>query len=180
MADYSLLANGDGTKTNWTDQSSGTTNLFQKVDENPASPTDADFVLTSSNSPIAFLLQDMPVDAISILTCNIVVRISVSRSKSNNRQFSTVAVYQSDESTALTATCDISTATSTITNFSFTNVSLPGAVTKAAWDGARIKFNTLTGSSGSAYIYALKVYGTYSNSAGVVKQFDFYKRLRAA
>lgn len=164
MASTTVYPNGDGTKTGWTNESSGTSNLWDSVDEGTVTPVDANYNQVVTNDVIAYLLQDMPPDFDTATAVTIKVRLQKGVFKSWDRQFSTCALYKSDESTAITATCDLTGTTGTVTTFTFTP-SITGATDKTSWDGMRLKFNTPTGSSGSLWIYAIQVEITYDVAA---------------
>ena len=42
----SMRHNGDGTRTGWTTNSGGTTNLYTTIQEDPDSPSDANYIQT--------------------------------------------------------------------------------------------------------------------------------------
>lgn len=164
MATTTVYPNGDGTNGGWTNEASGSSNLYASIDEGTGSPNDADYSIAVSNVTMAYLLGNMPSDLDTVTACTVKVRLQRQTAKGADRQFSTCAIYQSDESTALTATCDLTSTTSTITTYTF-NPSVTGATDKTSWDGARLKFNTPTGSSGGILIYAAQVEITYSVAA---------------
>ena len=164
MASTTLYPNSDGTKTGWTNEASGTSNLYASIDEGTASPSDADYNQTAGNNVIAYLLTDTPSDFVTATAVTIKVRLQKLVFKSNDLQFSTCALYKSDESTAITATCDLTGTTGTITTYTFTPT-ITGATDKTSWDGARLKFNAPTGTTGSVFIYAVQVEVTYSTAA---------------
>lgn len=165
MASTTVYPNGDGTKAGWTNEASGTSNLYASVDEGTASPNDADFnQVVTTNNPIAYLLGDMPSDFDTATAVTIKVRLNRFESKGADQQFSTCALYKSDESTAITATCDLTSTTGTITTYTFTPT-ITGATDKTSWDGMRLKFNTPTGTTGFLLIYAIQVEITYDVAA---------------
>lgn len=164
MSTTTVYPNGDGTKTGWTNESSGTSNLYASVDEGTGSPNDADYNQVFTNDVIAYLLGDMPSDFDAATAVTVKVRLQRLTNKGWDRQFSTCALYKSDESTAITATCDLTGTTGTVTTYTFTP-SITGATDKTSWDGMRLKFNTPTGTTGSLFIYAVQVEITYSVAA---------------
>lgn len=183
MATTTVYPNGDGTNGGWLNEVSSSSNLYLSVDEGTDSPNDADYSIADSNVTMAYLLGNMPSDLDTVTACTVKVRLQRQTFKGADRQFSTCAIYQSDESTALTATCDLTSTTSTITTYTF-NPSVTGATDKTSWDGARLKFNTPTGSSGGILIYAAQVEITYSTAAAgqptgarkmLVKNFQFFE-----
>lgn len=164
MASTTVYPNGDGTKASWSNESLGTSNLYAAVDEGTNSPNDADYNQASTNDVIAYLVGDMPSDFDTATAVTIKVRLSRVTSKGADRQFSTCALYKSDESTAITSTCDLTGTTGTATTYTFTP-SITGATDKTSWDGMRLKFNTPTGTTGSIFIYAVQIEITYSVAA---------------
>ncbi len=178
MATTTVYPNGDGTKTGWTNESSGTSNLYASVDEGTDSPNDADCNQAFTNDVIAYLLGDMPVDFGTATAVTVKVRLARTEIKGNDRQFSTCALYKSDESTAITATCDLTGTTATVTTFTFTPT-ITGATDKTSWDGMRLKFNTPTGTSGALRIYAIQVEIDYTTSSGGVAKHFIHKQFMA-
>lgn len=164
MASTTVYPNGDGTNGGWVNEVSGTSNIYTSIDEGTASPNDADYNQCTTNVTMAYLLENMPSDLDTVTACTVKVRLQRLTTKGADRQFSTCAIYQSDETTALTATCDLTSTTGTVTTFTF-NPSVTGATDKTSWDGARLKFNTPTGTTGSLWIYAAQVEITYSLAA---------------
>lgn len=164
MASTTVYPNGDGTIGNWTDEFSGGSNLYGSVDEGTDSPNDADYNKVSTNDVIAYLLGNMPSDFDTATAVTIKVRLQVQTTKGADRKFSTCALYKSDESTAITATCDLTGTTGSMTTYTFTPT-ITGATDKTSWDGMRLKFNTPTGSSGTIYISAVQIEITYSVAA---------------
>lgn len=164
MATTTVYPNADGTNGGWTDQASSSSNLYASVDEGTDSPNDADYSQCVSNVTMAYLLGNMPGDFDAATAVTIKVRLQRGVVKGWDRQFSTCALYKSDESTAITATCDLTGTTGTVTTFTFTPT-ITGATDKTSWDGMRLKFNTPTGTSGSLFIYAVQIEITYSVAA---------------
>lgn len=164
MASTTVYPNGDGTTTGWTNEASGTSNLWDSVDEGTVTPVDANYNQVFTNDVIAYLIGNMPSDFDTATAVTVKVRLQRGVVKGWDRQFSTCALYKSDESTEITATCDLTGTTGTVTTFTFTP-SITGATDKTSWDGMRLKFNTPTGTSGSLWIYAVQVEITYSLAA---------------
>lgn len=178
MASTTVYPNGDGTKTGWTNESSGTSNLYASVDEGTASPNDADYNQVVTNNPIAYLLGDMPSDFDTATAVTIKVRLQKGVFKDWDLQFSTCALYKSDESTAITATCDLTGTTGTITTYTFTPT-ITGATDKTSWDGMRLKFNTPTGTYGFLFIYAIQVEIDYTTSSGGAAKHFIHRQFMA-
>ena len=178
MASTTVYPNGDGTKTGWTNESSGTSNLYASVDEGTGSPNDADYNQVVTNNPIAYLLGDMPSDFDTATAVTIKVRLQKGVFKDWDRQFSTCALYKSDESTAITATCDLTGTTGTITTYTFTPT-ITGATDKTSWDGMRLKFNTPTGTVGVLLIYAMQVEIDYTTSSGGAAKHFIHRQFMA-
>lgn len=165
MATVTVFPNGDGTISGWSDESSGTTNLYTKIDEGTASPNDGDYVSTSSqNQNVYFQLGEMPSDFGTATGVAIKLRLARTSSKGDYRSFHDCQLVQSNQTTAISAAATISEST-TITTYSF-SPTITGATTKEAWDGMRLRVKTGVGSSGSCRIYAAQVEVTYTPSSG--------------
>lgn len=160
MATDTLYPNTDGTKTGWTGTGS-TSNLWDNVNEGTVTPADADYNQASSNVPLFHGLTDTNVNFYQANSVVVRIRVAVTALKGNNRQFSTVQIVQSDESTALTNAVSIASATGTVTTL-VANLTVTGATDKTTWDAARLKIGALTGTSGAALIYAIQVEVDYS------------------
>jgi len=161
MASTTLYPVSDGLTTNWTDQSAGTTNLYQAIDEGTASPNDADYVITTTpNTQLTFLLTDMPVDFISATSVTIKARMKCATSKSNV-DISEIQIVESDNTTGLTNTDSVDTDI-IIQTFTYTPA-VTGTNTKTTWDGARLRFKTGPGTDGDVQVYATQVDLVYSN-----------------
>lgn len=178
MASTTVYPNGDGTKTGWTNESSGTSNLWDSVDEGTVTPVDANYNQVVTNDVIAYLLQDMPPDFGTATAVTIKVRLQRGVVKEWDRQFSTCALYKSDESTAITATCDLTSTDGTVTTFTFTPT-ITGATDKTTWDGMRLKFNTPTGTYGYLFIYAIQVEIDYTTSSGGAAKHFIHRQFMA-
>lgn len=178
MASTTVYPNGDGTNGGWTNQVPSSSNLWQSIDEGTDSPNDADYIQAVTNVVMAFLLGDMPGDFSAITGITIRLRLQRVTVKGADRQFSTCAIYQSNESSALTATCDLTGTTGTVTTFSFTP-SITGATDKTTWDAARIKFNTPTGTTGSLFCYAMQVEIDYTTSSGGAAKHFIHRQFMA-
>lgn len=164
MATTTVFPNADGTTTNWTTQSGGTTNLYATIDEGTDTPTDADYVIGASTAAVQtiyFQLGDMPVDFDIATAVTIYLRLNRAAGKVG-KTFDKVRLVQSDESTAITAESAITT-TTTITTVNY-SPSITGGTSKTIWDGARLKLNT-TSVVGEVYLYAVKVVITYTAAA---------------
>ena len=167
LATSILYPNGDGTHTGTIGGTSGPP-YYTNVDEGTDSPNDSDAVIFSSSGAIfACDLTDTPADTNTITAVAIKVRTADS---SKGRAITSARIYQSDQTTALTAAATI-TGSTTITTYTL-NPSITGATTKTAWDGARLLI-TATGSSGSANLYAAQVEITYTTASGTVQTASF-------
>lgn len=158
MASTTVLPNGDGTLTAWQDQVGGTSNLYTRIDELTASPTDSDYIIsTLTTNSMFFLLQDMPSDLGTVTDAVVKARVN----RDSGSRTLTAQLFQSDESTALTNSQTTAALGGTITNYTLTHT-ITGATTKTAWDGARLK---LTGSGTNINVYATQVDITYTVAA---------------
>ena len=163
MATVTVFPNGDGTTTNWSDESSGTTNLYTKINEGTGSPNDSDYVSTSTqNTNAYFQLGDMPGDFGTATGVTIKLRLARTSSKGDFRQFLDCQLMESNQSTAISAAATITDST-TITTYSF-SPTITGATTKGAWDGMRLRVKSGVGSSGSCRLHAAQVEVTYTAS----------------
>ncbi len=137
-----LYATADGTLTNVVDEIDTTIDLYQSVDDDPATPTDADWVNnTSLTASTFFLLTDMPSLFDTATSATIIVRY-----RGQNWSGASLTLYaqlfQSDESTTLSDEITVATvsgngAFANTSSITFTNLS---AGSKTIWDGARIRF----------------------------------------
>lgn len=160
MANVTLLPNGDGTRTNWTDQASGTSNLYQNVDAGTGSPSDSDYITTSSTTNSMFLLlQDTPFDFSDATAVDISVRARRVGAPPDPRTV-TFQIFQSDEATAITNAVASSSLTTSFANYTVT-LSITGATGKSAWDGARLRIER-TGSNGQADVSEVQADVTYT------------------
>ncbi|MDD5487287.1 MAG: DUF2341 domain-containing protein, partial [Dehalococcoidales bacterium] len=140
-AALTLRPNADGTTTGWTTSGGGSTNLYAEIDDDPDSPTDTDYVQgpNKTDSSMFVELGNTPSDFESAGTVEI-----KARHQENGSGNDTITIYyqifQSDESTALTA----ETAGTTLTEGSWTNnayssLSITGTNSKTIWDGAKLR-----------------------------------------
>lgn len=161
MPSITLLLNGDGVTTNWTDQSAGTTNLYQNIDEGTASPNDSDYIKTNVNDAFAtFLLDNLPVDFISATSVAIKLRHNCTSSKSPI-QVTQVSIVESDNTTFV-AGPSVAASDMVITTYTYNPSVVTSANNKTTWDGARLKI-VASGSNDAANVYAAQVDLVYSN-----------------
>ncbi|MFO0919692.1 MAG: hypothetical protein U0872_15445 [Planctomycetaceae bacterium] len=159
MSTTTVLANGDGSKTAWTDESSGTSNLYSHVDELVASTNDSDYIQsTSPTNSIFLLLQDMPSD-LSVVTG---VSVQIRAQRNGSSRTVTTQIVKSDESTALTDALTQTPPNGSWSNFT-NNHAVTGSTDKASWDGARMK---ITASNSSILVACFQVNITYTASGG--------------
>ncbi|MCA9098481.1 MAG: hypothetical protein KDA36_08850 [Planctomycetaceae bacterium] len=169
MSTATVLPNGDGTTTNWQDDSGGTTNLYTRIDEGTASPNDTDYVSTSvQNQNVYFQLGDMPADFGTATGVTIKLRVARTSSKGDFIQFVNCQLMQNDQTTAICAASTITDST-TITTYSYTP-SITGATSKTAWDGMRLRVKSGTGTAGSCRIYSAQVEVTYTAVSGKIQR----------
>lgn len=158
-----MVPNGDVLTTDWVNEASGTTNLYQSVDEGTVSPNDTDYVTTFFDSKeLIFDLTSTPNDFASATGIIIRVRQATTSSK-NGRPLTEVQMMESDNVTAMT-TISAASSDTTITTYGY-SPTLTGANTKAKWDGSRIRLKVGTGSLSGPLIYAIQV-ELYYNSIG--------------
>ena len=168
MATATMYPDGDGTVSGTIGGTPGPPPYYANIDEGTGSPNDSDSIWLSSNPAyIIVTLTSTPSDCDTVTAAEISIRTS---NHSKGRTVASAQIFESDETTALTASATI-TGTTTPTTYSL-NPSITGATTKTAWDGARLKINS-GGSSGSAAIYAVQVNITYTTSSGTVQTASF-------
>ncbi|WP_010586301.1 hypothetical protein [Schlesneria paludicola] len=171
MSAATVYPNGDGTKTGFSDQAGGTTNLYATVSEGTGSPNDSNYITNtdSGGKPLFFLLGDMPGDFVAATSVSISIRVRRDNSKSNSCAWIACQLVQADEATALTASATV-TDTTTTTTFTFTP-NVTGATGKSAWDGARLMLTMRDGGlvGGLVYLYAAQVTVTYSTASASAK-----------
>ena len=165
MATTTILVNGDGTTTSWTNESAGSSNLYLSIDEGTDSPNDSDYITTSTASSTAtFLLEDMPVNFDTASSVNIKIRCKRSGTKGDIFSINTVQLVESDGSTAITNTANVAETTTTAT---YTlSPTITGGTDKTTWDGARLKIANNGGTSGNVTIYAVQIEVTHSETGG--------------
>ena len=138
-----LFATGDGTITGVVDEADGTTNIWQSVDDDPASPTDSDWVNNQPTTATVFFdVTDMPAAFDTADAATIVVRY---RGLSFGGPSKTLhaQLFQSNESTSLS---DEITVANVAADSSFDNTAaltftgLNTSANKSVWDAARIRF----------------------------------------
>lgn len=143
----SLYATADGTITTLVDEADLTVNLYTSIDDDPATPTDTDWVNNSTGTGQGFFdVTDVPADFGTADTAEIVARY-----RGQNFGTGTVTLYaqlfQSDESTSLSNEVQVAQVTG---NGSFANttvVSFTGLNTtagKSVWDAARVRLRWAT------------------------------------
>lgn len=166
MSTVTIHPNGDGTIGNWTDESSGTTDLWATVDDLVASPNDADFAMCgSAPSTLFLLLDDMPGD-FDTMGGTIVVKMRCRHTSGSGSRvlIGAVGIVESDETTTLTDT-DTPNTTTSLDDYTLT-LNVTGATSKAAWDGARLKIPMNSGFVGAVEITAIQVDVTYTATGG--------------
>lgn len=169
MANVTVVANGDGTTSNWQDHGGGTTNLFTRISEGTAAPNDTDYVWTSTeNQNIYFDVGEMPGDFGIATGVTIKLRLSRTSSKGDFKSFFDCQLMQNNESTAISAAAGITDSTS-ITTYSYTPAII-GSTTKSAWDGMRLRVKSGVGSSGSCRLYAAQIEVTYTPASGTIQR----------
>ncbi len=138
-----LYATADGTIVAVVDEIDGTTDIWESIDDDPASPTDSDWInnaITPGTVEFFPLLTDMPGAFDTAVSATIIVRwrgVSFSAGSLTLH----AQIFRSDESTALSDEVSVVTVSA---NSSFANtapVTITGIVagTKAIWDGARLR-----------------------------------------
>jgi hypothetical protein len=165
MATATIYPSGDGTKgSGWSDESSGTTNLYTKIDEGTASPNDSDFVsCNSAGSTMFFSFPSMPSDFGTLTSYELRFRSARSSSKGDYRDFASCQLFKANESTAIASAHTISNTTSATT---FTFSTTPSYTDKTSWDALRLKISMSgTGSSGSGRLYACQLDLVYTPSS---------------
>lgn len=170
MATSILYPNGDGTKGGWAEFSptfGNTTNIYTDIDEGTDSPDDSDTISNSTaNNSGYFLLTDTPADASVITGVTVKSRGYQNTTKGTPITQYSVQIVQSNESTALTDSATITPSTTITTSSSTLNIT--GLTTKTAWDGARLKLTTGSGSNGGIIISGSQVEITYTTANGNV------------
>lgn len=167
MATTTVHPNADGTRTNWTTDSGGTSNLYQTVDETLAAANDSDYIQsTSGGTPNLFLaLGDMPGDFDTVTS--VAIKIRARRDPlAAARELTTIRLVQSDESTVITAN-STQILTTSWTDYTF-NPSITGGTSKSVWDGARIRF----AGDPECQISAVEVVVTYNALAAITGDFS--------
>ena len=142
-ADHTLRPNGNGTVTDWTSTNSNA--IFSEIDDDPDSSTDADYVEgpDSTNSTMFVELSTLPSDFTSADTVEIKAKHG-EVGAGNDTIALEYQIYQSDESTAVTAETAFGDVAddqdSTVTyETDAVGVSITGTNTQAIWENARLR-----------------------------------------
>ncbi len=161
MATVTLYPNGDGTIPGLVGGTAGPP-YYVNVDEGTDSPNDSDSIfVTNQNTNFFLLLTDCPSDLGTVTACTIKVRTADS---AKGRALTKARIFQSDETTALTAEATW-TGSTTITTYTL-NPSLTGATDKSSWDGARLMIGSSAATGGTAALLATQVEITYTTGGG--------------
>jgi len=173
-----LLPTGDGTiGSGVTDFASGTTDLWDEINEDPdSSPVDSDGIEGPNNSGSSsfFLMADMPGDFVTMTSLNGEIRCALRDDPPTGPDNWDIRVHvtESDEGTPLTALPSVQPITDdqTFRNYEFTFTGVV-AGDKTTWDGARMNvtmvWDQFKGMDGNAIrCSAMKMSGEYSNVAG--------------
>ncbi len=178
-----ILPDGDGTIDAGITHFDGstTTNQWDEINEDPdSSPNDSDGIEFADDSNLNggfFTLGAMPGDFVTMVSCELEVRVARRDSGGDDTFQITADVRESDESARLsnaTAPQTIPTGT-TFVNYTFT---LSGVIAGSAaqWNGARIeieqRWNQNKGEDGNALrCSAAKLTGIYSDTEGTRRVF---------
>lgn len=138
----SLFATGTQTIADVVDEENTTIDLHLSVDDDPASPDDADWVNNTDalNPHVFFDLTDLPVDFGNAEAATVAVRARGQDLSSTMRLYA--QLFQSDEITPMSdevETVAISVDDS-FTNYSVSLLGLDDSSPKSVWDAARIRF----------------------------------------
>ena len=142
LGSVTLYANEDGTIVNVVDELDTTIDLYLSVDDDPATPTDTDWVNNGSLTASTFFhLTDTPTEFDTAVDASLVVRYR-GQNWSGGSLTLFAQLFQSDETSSLS---DEETVVIVSSDGSFANattVVFSGLVagSKALWDGARIRF----------------------------------------
>ncbi len=140
-----LFATADGTITSVVDETDGTTDIWQSIDDDPATPTDTDWVnnnIDPGTVTAFFDVTDVPADFGTADTATIIVRTRGQNWGGGTRVLLT-QIFQSNESTTMSDEVTVATVTA---NGSFDNtasLTITGLDTtsgKSVWDAARLRF----------------------------------------
>ena len=164
MATHTVYATADGTKTGWTGVGD-TSNLWANVDEDPSTPTDADYIqsdVAAAVQTIYLRLGSMPGDFDTATGVSITIRISRDSGKLC-KSFDTVRLYRTNESTVVTAAATVSATTTSPVNTTYTP-SITGGTDSTTWNDLALQIKT-NGIIGIVYMQAFKVVVTYTAAA---------------
>ena len=165
MATTTIYPVADGSKANWTGVGD-TSNLWANVDEDPLSPTDADYNKCDEDAynsvyTLYLRLGTMPGDFGTATGVVIHLRVKYVYAKVH-RVFDKVQLVRTDESTAVTAEAAVTT-TSSPANSTY-SPAITGGTDSTTWNDLALKLNT-TATVGSVLLYATKVVVTYAPAA---------------
>ena len=138
----SLFATATGTITAVVDETDATSDIHLSVDDDPASPTDADWMNSSVDIGQIFLgLTDMPAAFGNADTADIVVRYRGQVWVEGSLKLF-VQLFQSNESTSLSNEVEVVTVSgdSSYANTSVTITGVDTGASKGVWDAAVVRF----------------------------------------
>ena len=145
----SLYANADGTINNLVNEVDATSPLWSSIDDDPDSPTDADWVNNAVSVTGAqqgfFDLTATPGDFGTADSAEIEVRVKTQDVSGTLRLMA--RLYESDESTPLSDEVEAVAISvdGAFTNYTATFTGLNTTADKTTWDAARIRFRWATG-----------------------------------
>lgn len=157
MPSVVLYPSGNGTfGSNWGGTGSPAGDFSQIKDG-----SDSTYASIIANSSSAFwLLDNMPGDFGSPTSLAWSFRCQTS-AKSPPRNFATIQITKADETTALTATANVSGGSTSITTLTG-SLSITGDLDLTSWNGARLKVTSAATGSGTAYLFDVFLTLTYS------------------
>ena len=164
MATVIVYPNGDGTLTNWLNESSGSTNRYLSVDEGTDSPNDTDFInCTNQNTNGFLLLGNMPSDFGTATAVTIKMRTKTG-TKGDYLHWDYCQIIAANEVDFITSSVSMTNGNLSATTYTY-NPSTIFVTNKTGWDGAVLKFRAGTGTSSSVHLYAAQVEITYTPAA---------------
>ena len=162
MATVILYPNGDGTLTSWT--ANGGSTKWDLIDEGTASPNDSDYLSASSQNVSGFVQLTNPPSNLDTVT-GVTIKFRSATGKTGDYiPWDYVQIVAANETDLITSSV-AATSGNTITTYSYVPTTIY-ETGKSAWDGARLKFRTGTGSSSTARVYAVQVELTYTETSG--------------
>lgn len=154
--------------TTYSTKTGGETTHASAIDDHVTPDDDTSYLLIGDDATTAALavklgLEDTPSEFDTLDALSMTIRLADNDDKVNTT--ATVQVFESDGTTALTAARNIPLTSESWITKTYT-MSLPGALTKTAWDGAQVHFFINTG--GAYKVTSIKFDAEFTQEHGEI------------